>query len=192
VNADPLPVPRAFGEDVLQDGAADTGVAVLRQQRDVDDRDLPLPVWATYRLPMGRPFLRITRKSPPRQVPWQAWCCALNWARRNASFWDAVQSTTANSSVRVLAQTGGIACADGNAPEIPHARSFSTTGGAGNTSTGSGRDQALSFLTMKSLACFQRGFPQRCAAGSDRDRTFSPAFPNGHEPFDLFARFAVN
>src|SRR5712692_301244 len=28
---------------VLEDGAADTGVAVLRQQRDVDDPDLPLP-----------------------------------------------------------------------------------------------------------------------------------------------------
>ena len=35
--------PRAFGQDVLEDGAADTGVAVLRQQRDVDDADLPLP-----------------------------------------------------------------------------------------------------------------------------------------------------
>src|SRR5258708_19376448 len=32
-----------FGEEVLEDGAADTGAAVLRQQRDVDDADLPLP-----------------------------------------------------------------------------------------------------------------------------------------------------
>src|SRR5260370_25985331 len=43
VNADPLSAARAFGEDVLEDAAADTGFAVLPQQRDVDDADLPLP-----------------------------------------------------------------------------------------------------------------------------------------------------
>ena len=41
VNAEPLAATRAFRQDVLEDGAADTGVAVLRQQRDVDDPDLP-------------------------------------------------------------------------------------------------------------------------------------------------------
>src|SRR5712671_1335892 len=43
MNADPLPATRAFGQDVLEDGAADTGAPVFRQQRDVDDSDLALP-----------------------------------------------------------------------------------------------------------------------------------------------------
>src|SRR5712671_5000066 len=43
VNTDPLAAARAFGKNVLKDGAADTRVAVLRQQRDVNNPDLPLP-----------------------------------------------------------------------------------------------------------------------------------------------------